>query len=255
MCQAAILHWWVSNRQQALYTNRLLNFGNEQLKTFRTDLTTPASTASGIHQADAFWTVPPNFMGMLAFNYPKADLPADFQPGLHIDSRRRSEGYKRRLPESSLASHQHQKKYKAGSSRQRQQLGEGAGGKRHVHAPELSSKLQQRLATFLDLIAKGIFPAGPAGVKLVRRSPPTWQSSGYQLRHALLACQPAIECERLQPGQLVHVQTMLSPTLPACAPCSNRTACGVQVCRMFASMSMHQRLVLSVLYICYSVPL
>lgn len=164
MCQTAILHWWVPNRQQALYTNSLLNYGNEQLSVFDTSGPgRPESTASGSHQADAFWTVPPNFTGMFALNYPKAALPGEFQPGvLPTSSRRRSEVHKRQQPQSSLAAQQLHKRPKAGSNRSK---GQAAGGRRHLQAPELSNKVQQRLATFLELVGAGAPPAEPTTVK------------------------------------------------------------------------------------------
>ncbi len=166
MCQAAILHWWGSSRQQALYTNSLLNFGNEQLKAFeKTAQGEIASTVSGSQQADAFWAVAPNLTALLALNYPKAALPADFQPGVQsTDSRRRSDASKRRQPDANLASHQHLKRAKAGSSRGK---GEGVGGRKHSQAPELSNKLQKRLATFLELVAADASPAEPPMIKQV----------------------------------------------------------------------------------------
>ena len=160
MCQAAILHWWGPSQQQALYTNSLLNFGNEQLKQFeKTAQGGPASTVSGSQQADAFWAVAPSLTALLALNYPKAALPADFQPGVQsTDSRRRSDACKRRLPDADVSAHPHHKRAKAGSSRSK---GEGVGGRRHSQAPELSYKLQKRLATFLELVTADASPAGP----------------------------------------------------------------------------------------------
>ncbi len=166
MCQAAILHWWGSSRQQALYTNSLLNFGNEQLKTFeKAAQGGTASTVSGSQQADAFWAVAPSLTTLLALNYPKAALPADFQPGMQSsDSHRRSDASKRLLPDANVSSHQHHKRAKAGSSRSR---GEGVGGRRRSQAPELSNKLQKRLATVLELVAADAPSAGPPTFKQV----------------------------------------------------------------------------------------
>ena len=166
MCQAAILHWWGSSRQQALYTNSLLNFGNEQLKQFeKTAQGGIASTVSKSQQADAFWAVAPSLTALLALNYPKAALPADFQPGVQsTDSRRRSDASKRRLPDANVSAHSLHKRVKAGSSRSK---GEGMGGSRHSQAPELSNKLQKRLATFLELVAADASPAGPPTFKQV----------------------------------------------------------------------------------------
>jgi len=166
MCQAAILHWWGSSRQQALYTNSLLNFGNEQLKVFeQTAQGGAARTVSGSQQADAFWAVAPSLTALLALNYPKAALPADFQPGVQsTDSRRRSDASKRRLPDANVSAHQHHKRAKAGSCRSK---GEGVGGRRHSQAPELSNKLQKRLATFLELVAADASSAGPPTFKQV----------------------------------------------------------------------------------------
>ena len=183
MCQAAILHWWLPNRQKALYTNRLLNYGNEQLKAFEgPNQSRPDSSASGSIQADAFWAVPINFTGMLAFNYPKAALPADFQAGVQsLDSRRRSDAQKRRQPESTFATHNHQKRVKQGANKTKGQCSKTADGRIQPQAPELSNKLQKRLATFLELVIAGPSLGEPAAIKLVcTHLKPTVQSDVKQ---------------------------------------------------------------------------
>ena len=154
MCQAAILHWWSTSRQQALYTNSLLNAGNElfsQLES-RSQPQTSNQPSAPLH-ASAFWASAPDISSLLAFNYPQSALPANFQPGVQqSSSRRRSEQHKRQQPDSSQAYQQPQKRSKSGSARHKGQASDRAAAKRQSQATELSNKLQQRLASFLELV-------------------------------------------------------------------------------------------------------
>ena len=136
-----------------MYTNSLLNFANDQFQTLESDgRPKPQSTASAALRAEAFWAVPPNTDGLLAFTYPQSALPANFQPGVHQNQpRRRSDLHKRQQPDSNLVSQQHHKKARAGSGKAKSQSVDKAA-RRASQAVELSNKLQQRLATFLELV-------------------------------------------------------------------------------------------------------
>lgn len=155
MCQAAILHWWSSNRQRALYTNSLLNFGNQQFQAFTPVQSSFAGTESAT--ADSFWLAAPVFNNLLAFNYPVSALPADFQVGVQRPTHRKMDGQKRQHPESGSPTYQRLKKSKSGLGRQApRQQGDQKG--RMAHMPELSSKLQKRLATLLVLVTADAEP-------------------------------------------------------------------------------------------------
>ena len=155
MCQAAVLHWWSSNRQQALYTNKLLNFGNQHFEASTPSQSISAGTESAA--ADSFWLAAPVFDNLLAFNYPVSALPANFQVGVQRPTHRKIDGQKRQQPDSAGMTYQHPKKSKPGSSRQAlRQQGDHKG--RMAHMPELSPKLQKRLATLLVLITADAEP-------------------------------------------------------------------------------------------------
>ena len=153
MCQAAILYWWSPNQQRALYTNSLLNYGNQLFEAY-------APTPSGIAgkdtqpaSANAFWLAPPPINNLLAFSYPASALPDGFEVGIQRPSRHRADGVKRQQPDSATLSYHQPKKAKAASGRpSKRQHGDMTGGKTHTQVPELSSKLQKRLATLLELV-------------------------------------------------------------------------------------------------------
>lgn len=86
MCQAAILHWWAPNRQQALYTNSLLNYGNQQFAALAPSQSSHAGTGAGSAPADTFWLAAPVYDNLLAFNYPVSALPDGFQVGVQQPS-------------------------------------------------------------------------------------------------------------------------------------------------------------------------
>ena len=170
MCQAAILHWWSINRQQALYANTLLNCANAQFQPLESGSQSKSrSTASAALQADAFWAVPPDTAGLLAFSYPQSAFPANFQPGVQNNQPRcRSDFHKRQQPDSSLAPNQHVKRARAPSGKHRSHSNDKATARRASQAVELSNKLQQRLATFLELVIAGSkTDANMLGVKQV----------------------------------------------------------------------------------------
>lgn len=161
MCQAAILHWWSPNRQRALYTNSLLNYGNQQFQAFAPSQSASAGTESAA--ADAFWLAAPVFHNLLAFNYPESALPAGFEVGVQQPTLRRMDGQKRQQPDGGSLAYPRLKKSKPGSGRQTsRQHGDHKG--RMSHMPELSPKLQQRLATLLVLVSADADP-DPSGVK------------------------------------------------------------------------------------------
>ena len=161
MCQVAILHWWLPNRRQALYTNSLLNFANQQFEAFAPSQS--ISAGSGSAAADSFWLAAPVFNNLLAFNYPVSALPADFQVGVQRPTPRRMDGQKRQQPDSGNLTFQRLKKSKSGSVRQAlRQQGDQKG--RTAHMPELSPKLQKRLATLLVIVTADAEP-DTSGVK------------------------------------------------------------------------------------------
>lgn len=165
MCQAAILHWWAPNRQQALYTNSLLNYGNQQFAALAPSQSSHAGTGAGSAPADTFWLAAPVYDNLLAFNYPVSALPDGFQVGVQQPGHRRTDGQKRMQPDNGVLSHQHFKKSKSGSGKHTQrQHGDHKGSKAHMQLPELSAKLQQRLATLLMLVTADAGP-GTEGVK------------------------------------------------------------------------------------------
>ena len=163
MCQAAILHWWSSNRQQALYTNSLLNYGNQQLAA----ATMPQSQLAGTQSphADSFWLAAPMFNNLLVFNYPASALPDGFEPGLQRPLRR-AQAHKRLQPENSSILYPAPKKVKPASGRHNKR--DLSGSKARVAIPELSSKLQKRLATLLELVA--VSPAATAATPDVKQA-------------------------------------------------------------------------------------
>ena len=172
MCQAAILHWWFPNRQQAIYANSLLNYGNQQFEAYapvHTSAASPGSnTVSASASADAFWLAPPIFNTLLAFNYPAAALPDGFEVGTHRPTRHRADTLKRQQPEGGSLSHHPTKKAKAASGRQtKRQHSSSTGAKGRIQLPELSSKLQKRLATLLELVTAGAEEGGKPGIKQV----------------------------------------------------------------------------------------
>ena len=161
MCQKAILYWWSPNRQRALYTNSLLNCGNQQFQAFAPSQSASAGTESAA--ADAFWLAAPVFNNLLAFNYPVSALPAGFEVGVQQPTHRRMDGHKRQQPDSGSLAYPRLKKSKPGSGRQTsRQHGDHKG--RMSHMPELSPKLQQRLATLLVLVSADT-DSDPSGVK------------------------------------------------------------------------------------------
>lgn len=163
MCQAGILYWWPTNKQQALYANSLLNFGNNIFpKAGSSVQVTLASTAQAPQQASDFWDVTPDISSLLAFSYPQSALPAGFQRG--VQPRRRSETVKRLQPDSNFGPQQPHKRSKAGSGKLR---GDRPVGKRQLQVAELSNKMQQRLAIFLELVSRPAAVDAP-DVKLVR---------------------------------------------------------------------------------------
>lgn len=163
MCQAAILHWWSPNRQRALYTNSLLNYGNQQFQAFAPSQS--ASAGPETAAADAFWLAPPVLHNLLAVNYPVSALPAGFEVGVQQPSHRRMDGQKRQQPDCASLAYPRLKKSKPGSGRQTsRQYGDPKG--RTPHMPELSPKLQQRLATLLVLVSADA-DLDPSGMKQV----------------------------------------------------------------------------------------
>ena len=165
MCQAAILHWWSPNRQRALYTNGLLNYGNEQFEACQSN---SAGTGTESTPADAFWRAAPVFNNLLALSYPVSALPEGFQVGVQRPGHRRMDGQKRQQPDSGSLSYQHFKKSRSGTGRHTQrQHGDPKGSKANVQLPELSPKLQKRLATLLLLVTMDAEP-DTSGVKQAR---------------------------------------------------------------------------------------
>ena len=161
MCQAAILHWWSPNRQRALYTNNLLNFGNQHFEAPTPLQSDSAGTESA--SAPSFWLAAPVFNNLLAFDYPVSALPANFQVGVQRPIHRKIDGQKRQQPDSGVMTYQRLKKIKSGSGRQApRQQGDHKGSMAHM--PELSPKLQKRLATLLVLVTADAEP-DTAGVK------------------------------------------------------------------------------------------
>lgn len=154
MCQAAILHWWFLNRPRALYTNSLLNYGNQQFEACAASQSSQADIGTHSAPADTFWHAAPVVDNLLAFRYPASALPDGFQVGVQRPSHRRTDGQKRMQPDSGGLSYQHaKKKSKSGSGRHTQrQHGDHRGSKAHMQLPELSAKLQQRLAILLVLV-------------------------------------------------------------------------------------------------------
>ena len=84
-------------------------------------------------------------------------LPADFQVGVQRPAHRKLDSQKRQQPDSGSPTYQRLKKSKSGSGRQapRQQ---GVQKGRTAHMPELSPKLQKRLATLLVLVTADAEP-------------------------------------------------------------------------------------------------
>lgn len=146
MCQAAILHWWTSDQQQALYANALLNFGNEQLRHLESAShpgTKSSATAAG--QASTFWSAAPDFANLLSLQYPKSALPPDY---LHkAKAKALATKLASRKRQSTGGAGQQQKKAKAASKAAHQ------GSAVLNQEPELSAKLQKRLAGMLQLVA------------------------------------------------------------------------------------------------------
>ena len=153
ICQAAILHWWSPNRQRALYTNSLLNYGNQLFEAYAPAQSGAAGKGTQSASGDAFWLAPPPVNNMLAFSYPASALPDGFEVGVQRPTRHRAEGHKRQQPDSYTLSYQQLKKAKAASGRpSKRQHGDMTGGKARTQVPELSPKLQKRLATLLELV-------------------------------------------------------------------------------------------------------
>ena len=139
----------------------MLNYGNQQFQVFAPSQSASAGTESAA--ADAFWLAPPVFNNLLAFNYPVSALPAGFEVGVQQPTHRRMDGQKRQQPDSGSLAYPRLKKSKPGSGRQTsRQHGDHKG--RMSHMPELSPKLQQRLATLLVLVSADA-DSDPSGVK------------------------------------------------------------------------------------------
>ena len=146
MCQAAILHWWTTDQQQALYVNSLLNFGNEQLKPQENAIESQNQppTAARASQGSTFWNISPDFTNLLSLQYPKSALPADYVlQGVAKASEAQGQPSSRKRQNSSNAPLQQPKRSKPGSRPQKGAASQEA---------ELSAKLQKRLAVMLELV-------------------------------------------------------------------------------------------------------
>lgn len=146
MCQAAILHWWTTDQQQALYINSLLNFGNEQLKPLEnaSQPQNQPTAAAKPSQGSTFWNISPDFTNLLSLHYPKSALPADYiQKGRAQALEAQGQLNSRKRQNSSNAPLQQPKRAKPVSKSQKGAASQEA---------ELSAKLQKRLAVMLELV-------------------------------------------------------------------------------------------------------
>lgn len=156
MCQAAILHWWTTDQQQALYTNSLLNFANEQLAPLEaSSQPQKQASAASASQASNFWDISPHFSNLLSLEYPKSALPADYTERGQAKACEAQGVTNRKRHSGSSATLQQPKRVKSGSKK--------ASASQEA---ELSSKLQKRLAAMLQLITPNEKVVSPFARKL-----------------------------------------------------------------------------------------
>ena len=160
MCQAAILHWWTTDQQQALYTNSLLNFGNEQLRPLEGASEPQKQSPAPASQGSTFWNISPDFANLLSLQYPKSALPVDYlQQGKAKALEVQGQQTSRKRQSSGSAPSQQQKRAKPVAKSHK-----GAS----IPDAELSAKLQKRLAILLQLVTAPA--ATPAAIKLVSQA-------------------------------------------------------------------------------------